>query len=115
MADGIYPSSPIFVKPIQDSELDDERKFNVHEEAVIKDIERCFGVLQARFCIRRQEIFYLNVDDVAAIYECFVIIHNRIVRLSKSGMLTTEESQGVFDMVGDFHENSADGNSVEDV
>ena len=53
LADGIYPKWSTFVKTIS-SPLGDKRKlFAKAQEAYKKDVERAFGVLQARFAIVR--------------------------------------------------------------
>lgn len=53
LADGIYPNWPIFVKPLHHPGNYDEAYFTKRQEDVRKDIERFFGVLQARFCVLR--------------------------------------------------------------
>lgn len=56
IADGIYPNWPIFVKPTHATESNAERRFMQRQESVQRDVQRCFGVLQARFCILSNEI-----------------------------------------------------------
>uniref|UniRef100_A0A453KBU7 DDE Tnp4 domain-containing protein n=1 Tax=Aegilops tauschii subsp. strangulata TaxID=200361 RepID=A0A453KBU7_AEGTS len=50
-ADGIYPSWSTFVKTISDPKIKKHIFFAKAQEACRKDIERAFGVLQARFAI----------------------------------------------------------------
>lgn len=55
LAYGIYPNWPIFVKPINFPRNNAERKFTAWQEEVRKDVERCFGVLQAKLRVLRLE------------------------------------------------------------
>jgi hypothetical protein len=52
-ADGIYPNWATFVKSVKDPGDKMEAEFAKTQEAACKDIERAFGVLQARFAIVR--------------------------------------------------------------
>ena len=51
LTDGIYPTWACFVQSIH--LVPDEKKayFTSRQEACCKDVDRCFGVLQARFAI----------------------------------------------------------------
>ncbi|XP_057775396.1 uncharacterized protein LOC130994368 [Salvia miltiorrhiza] len=49
LTDGIYPDWPVFVKSFQFPNDEKKRRFKVMQEAARKDIERAFGVLQARW------------------------------------------------------------------
>ncbi|GKB48908.1 glutathione S-transferase T3-like protein [Tanacetum coccineum] len=49
LTDGIYPSWAAFVKSITSPQIRKHRLFAEHQEAVRKDVEQTFGVLQARF------------------------------------------------------------------
>uniref|UniRef100_A0A0D3ADW7 DDE Tnp4 domain-containing protein n=1 Tax=Brassica oleracea var. oleracea TaxID=109376 RepID=A0A0D3ADW7_BRAOL len=65
-ADGIYPSYPTFVKSIRLPQSEPDKLFAKYQEGYQKDIERAFGVLQARFKIIREparmwEILYLAI------------------------------------------------------
>jgi hypothetical protein len=51
LADGIYPEWATFLKSIKDPPTERERIFAKVQEAARKDIERAFGVLQAKFAI----------------------------------------------------------------
>lgn len=47
LADGIYPNWSIFVKTTKTPANNEEERFSNAQEAVRKDVERAFGVLQA--------------------------------------------------------------------
>ena len=57
LVDGIYPPWTIFARPIHDPANKMGRKYTEAQEALRKDIERAFGVLQGRFHILRRESF----------------------------------------------------------
>ncbi|XP_057424645.1 uncharacterized protein LOC130718160 [Lotus japonicus] len=59
LADGIYPSYPTF-------------------EGCRKDIERAFGVLQARFKIISEPARLWDIDDLSIIMRSCIILHNMI-------------------------------------
>jgi len=54
LADGIYHSWSTFVKIIHAPQGNKKKHFAKTQESVQKDVERAFGVLQARFVIVRR-------------------------------------------------------------
>jgi hypothetical protein len=79
LADGIYPEWATFVKSIKDPPTDAERIFAKAQEAARKDIERAFGVLQARFAIVRGPARFWDKKTLINIMTCCVILHNMII------------------------------------
>jgi len=53
LVDGIYPQWATFVKTISSSQGNRRKHFAAAQESARKDVERAFGVLQARFAIVR--------------------------------------------------------------
>ena len=51
LADGIYPQWSFFVQNIYEFGDEERKHFAKRQEVCRKDVERCFGVLQARFSI----------------------------------------------------------------
>ncbi len=51
LADGIYPRWSCFVQTIHEPADEKRAHFSMMQESIRKDVERCFGVLQARFAI----------------------------------------------------------------
>ncbi|KAH9108181.1 hypothetical protein AeMF1_016608, partial [Aphanomyces euteiches] len=51
LVDGIYPNWPIFMKTISQPQGEKHRLYAKMQEAVRKDVERGFGVLQSRFAV----------------------------------------------------------------
>lgn len=79
LADGIYPSYPTFVKSIRLPQSEPDKLFAKYQEGCRKDIERAFGVLQARFKIIREPARLWDIDDLALIMRSCIILHNMIV------------------------------------
>ena len=51
LTDGIYPEWVTFVKSLPEALSDKDKVFAIKQAEVRKDVERAFGVLQARFAI----------------------------------------------------------------
>jgi len=51
LVDGIFPIIPVFVKSISQPSSPEHKLFAAIQEGCRKDVERCFGVLQAQFQI----------------------------------------------------------------
>ena len=49
------------------------------QESARKDVERCFGVLQARFAIIPGSSRFWSKDDMTIIIKACIILHNMIV------------------------------------
>ncbi|KAI3521391.1 hypothetical protein L1887_10854 [Cichorium endivia] len=62
LTDGIYPSWAAFVKSITSPLLRKHKLFAQHQEAARKDVERAFGVLQARFAFIRHPCLVWDKD-----------------------------------------------------
>ncbi|KAL9665809.1 hypothetical protein QQ045_000130 [Rhodiola kirilowii] len=79
LADGIYPSYPTFVKSIRLPQSEPDKLFAKYQEGCRKNIERAFGVLQARFKIIREPARMWDIADLAIIMRSCIISHNMIV------------------------------------
>ncbi|CAJ2673176.1 unnamed protein product [Trifolium pratense] len=79
LADGIYPSYPTFVKSIRLPQSEPDKLFAKYQEGCRKDIERAFGVLQARFKIIREPARLWDIADLSIIMRSCIILHNMIV------------------------------------
>ena len=79
LADGIYPSYPTFVKSIRLPQSEPDKLFAKFQEGCRKDIERAFGVLQARFKIIREPARLWDIADLGIIMRSCIILHNMIV------------------------------------
>ena len=79
LSDGIYPKWATFVKTIRLPQGPKAKLFTERQESVRKDIERAFGVLQARFVIVRGPARHLEKGELGMIMKACVILHNMIV------------------------------------
>jgi hypothetical protein len=79
LADGIYPKWATFVKTISNPQGNKRKYFAKAQEAVRKDVERAFGVLQARFAIVRGPARSWDKETLRQIMTACVIMHNMIV------------------------------------
>jgi hypothetical protein len=83
LANGIYPEWATLVKTIRNPEGRAEAKFAKAQEAARKDIERAFGVLQARFDIVRGPSRFWDKGTLDDIMTTCVILHNMIIEDEK--------------------------------
>ncbi|KAJ9537042.1 LOW QUALITY PROTEIN: hypothetical protein OSB04_029775 [Centaurea solstitialis] len=79
LTDGIYPSWATFVKSITFPTLQKHKLLAQHQESVKKDVERAFGVLQARFAFIRHPCLVWDKDNMGRIIIACIILHNMIV------------------------------------
>lgn len=85
LADGIYPSWPVLIKSIQYPGDAATGFFAKRQESARKDIERTFGILQARWSIIKQPGRLWKMCNLREIMYCCIILHNMVVeaRLEK--------------------------------
>ena len=79
LADGIYPSWATFVKTISLPQGRKNQHFAVIQELTRKDVERAFGVLQARFAIVRGPARVWDEETLTNIMKACIIMHNMII------------------------------------
>ena len=79
LTDGIYPKWATIAQSISHpQELAHEFFTNKHE-SYRKDVERAFGVLQARFAIVRGPARFWHHEDLSLIMKVCIILHNMII------------------------------------
>ncbi|XP_075674911.1 uncharacterized protein LOC142644119 [Castanea sativa] len=79
LADGIYPKWAAFVKTIPSPQGPKQKLFAATQKAYRKDVERAFGVLQARFAIVREPARFFHLETLQKIMKAYIILHNMIV------------------------------------
>ena len=79
LADGIYPRWKIFAKPIQKPTTSKNKNYTKRQEAARKDVERAFGVLQARFQILQRPARVWTSQKMDLIIKACIILHNMVV------------------------------------
>ncbi|XP_057811406.1 protein ALP1-like [Salvia miltiorrhiza] len=79
LTDGIYPNWPVFVKSPTHPTDPKGKRFKVMQEAARKDIERAFGVLQARWAIVKGPSRLWSKEAMSDIMFTCIILHNMII------------------------------------
>ncbi|XP_028088018.1 uncharacterized protein LOC114288658 [Camellia sinensis] len=79
IADGIYPQWATFVKTISSPQGNKQIYFAKAQESARKDVDRAFGVLQARFAIVRGPAHFWKTEIMEDIMMACIIMHNMIV------------------------------------
>ncbi|XP_021774646.1 uncharacterized protein LOC110738554 [Chenopodium quinoa] len=79
LTDGIYPKWAAFIPTISLPQNEKEGLFAKVQEAKRKDVERAFGVLQARFAIIRNPALARDASMLEKIMIACIIMHNMIV------------------------------------
>ncbi|KAF8388134.1 hypothetical protein HHK36_026800 [Tetracentron sinense] len=79
LADGIYSQWSTFVKTILSPQGNKQKYFTAAQESARKDVERAFGVLQARFAIVRGPAHFWKCETLKDIMKTCIIMHNMIV------------------------------------
>ncbi|XP_023633251.1 uncharacterized protein LOC111828755 [Capsella rubella] len=79
LTDGIYPKWATFIQSIPLPQGDKPSLFAEKQEACRKDVERAFGVLQARFAIIKNPALIWDKERIASIMRACIILHNMIV------------------------------------
>nr|XP_015638597.1 uncharacterized protein LOC107280959 [Oryza sativa Japonica Group]AAV43824.1 hypothetical protein [Oryza sativa Japonica Group]AAV44104.1 hypothetical protein [Oryza sativa Japonica Group] len=77
--DGIYPEWAVFQKTIPLPQIEKHKLYAEHQEGARKDVERAFGVLQARFNIVRRSAKKWKRKSIGNTMLACVILHNMIV------------------------------------
>jgi hypothetical protein len=77
--DGIYPEWPAFVKTVRNPIDHKKLHFSRAQESTRKDIERAFGVLQARWAVVRGPAYGWDHDQISNIMSTCIILHNMII------------------------------------
>ncbi|WOG86322.1 hypothetical protein DCAR_0205524 [Daucus carota subsp. sativus] len=79
LADGIYPKWAIIVQTIREPSDRKKAHFEKMQEAYRKNVEREFGILQARFAIIKGPARFWDQEDLYYIMQKCVILHNMII------------------------------------
>jgi len=107
LTDGIYPKWATFIQSIPIPQGPKAVLFAQRQEAVRKDVERAFGVLQARFAIVKNPAFFWDKVKIGKIMRACIILHNMIVQDERD-----EYTQ--FD-VSEFQQGEGNGSSHVDL
>lgn len=83
-----------------------ESRYTTLQEALRKDIERCFGVLQAKFETFCKESHYWDNKFIFRVSGVCFTFHNMVVRLHKYGAFDNgcKYSQTEVDIISQFYD-----------
>ena len=80
LTDDIYPNWATFVQSIRLPQTEKQSLFAKTQESVRKDVERAFGVLQARFAVVKNPSKLWDKEKIGNIMKACIILHNMIVQ-----------------------------------
>ncbi|XP_033138173.1 uncharacterized protein LOC103844705 [Brassica rapa] len=93
LTDGIYPKWSTFIQSITLPQTPKQELFAKVQEATRKDVERAFGVLQARFAIVKNPALSMNKAKIGKIMRACIILHNMIVENERDGYIRYDISE----------------------
>ena len=106
LADGIYPSWPVFMKGVTLPQNEKHRLFTTVQSALRKDVECAFGVLKARFNIIAVPGRSYSRRTLGLIMRACVILHNMIID-DERGTNLEDNYETVVSSVGPAIQNNA--------
>ncbi|XP_057790696.1 uncharacterized protein LOC131007794 [Salvia miltiorrhiza] len=115
LTDGIYPQWAAFIKSIPAPQLRKHQLFAQHQEAARKDVERAFGVLQARFAFIKRPCLIWDRDIMGKIMIACIIMHNMIMEDERSNYLNYHDpTEFIEDRLRQNTRRSEDGEETND-
>ncbi|KAL1193722.1 hypothetical protein V5N11_031632 [Cardamine amara subsp. amara] len=93
LTDGIYPKWATFIQSIPIPQGPKASLFATYQEAVRKDVEHAFGVLQARFAIVKNPALIWDKVKIGKIMRASIILHNMIVEDERDGYTQFDVSE----------------------
>ena len=103
LADGIYPRWATIVQSISHPQELAHEFFAKKHESYRKDVERAFGVLQARFAIIRGPARFWHHEDLTFIMKACIILHNMIIedeRVDDDELVAIASANDDYDSLG---------------
>ena len=76
LADGIYPPWATLINGISSPQSNKHKYFTLKQAEYRKDVERAFGVLQAKYAIMKGPARKFNPIAQKNIVDCVIILHN---------------------------------------
>jgi hypothetical protein len=109
--DGIYPQIGRFVKTLSQPVGQAEQDYASWQEKTRKDVERGFGVLQAKFRFLVHKIELWSIQDIVNVVNCCLLLHNWMVTIRVSR--NEPESDSWYDTLMDetASQNGENGNN----
>lgn len=97
LGDGIYPNHHCFIKSISNPKTRKEQMFSKAQEAKRKEIERAFGILQARFHILTVPCRLWCRTAMASVMKACVILHNLVIDYEKGNEAEADEGRNAYE------------------
>uniref|UniRef100_A0A0D3ADM6 Myb-like domain-containing protein n=1 Tax=Brassica oleracea var. oleracea TaxID=109376 RepID=A0A0D3ADM6_BRAOL len=91
--EGIYPKWSTFIQSISNPQGPEAYLFAKVQEATRKDVERAFGVLQARFAIVKNPAILWDKRQIGMVMRTCIILHNMIVENERNGYTQYDTSE----------------------
>ncbi|XP_048605321.1 uncharacterized protein LOC125582910 [Brassica napus] len=85
LTDDIYPKWSTFIQSISLPQGPKAELFAKVQEATRKDVERAFGVFQARFAIVKNPAILWDKRQIGTVMRTCIILHNMIVETERDG------------------------------
>ena len=93
LTDGIYPKWSTFIQSISNPQGPEAELFAKVQETTRKDVERAFGVLQARFAIVKNPAILWDKRQIGMVMRTCIILHNMIVENERNGYTQYDTSE----------------------
>uniref|UniRef100_A0A0D3A0T3 DDE Tnp4 domain-containing protein n=1 Tax=Brassica oleracea var. oleracea TaxID=109376 RepID=A0A0D3A0T3_BRAOL len=93
LTDGIYPKWSTFIQSISNPQGPEAELFAKVQESTRKDVERAFGVLQARFAIEKNPAILWDKTQIGMVMRTCIILHNMIVENERNGYTKYDTSE----------------------
>ena len=110
LSDSIYQKWATLIQTITFPNGKKEKNFAKHQEAARKDVERAFGILQARWSIIKQPSRLWDQRELHYIMKACIIMHNMIVEDERDSIFQNDFN---YDQVNPPDTNNASGSSTE--
>ncbi|XP_048615643.1 uncharacterized protein LOC111213371 [Brassica napus] len=93
LTDSIYPKWSTFIQSISNPQGPEAELFAKVQESTRKDVERAFGVLQARFAIVKNPAILWDKRQIGMVMRTCIILHNMIVENERNGYTQYDTSE----------------------
>jgi hypothetical protein len=95
LADRIYPEWATLIIDISSPQTRQQKLFTQKQHEYRKDVERAFGVLQAKYAICKGPARLWSQEDLKYIMNCIVILHNMGIHYERNmNALRVEDYEG---------------------
>lgn len=90
LVDGVYPHYALFIRWYEQAVTDNEKTFNRLQEALRRDVEQRFAVLNSRFQIALRPPRYPRVTTSCAVAKAVAILHKMVPQVRQGRYLAKQ-------------------------